>query len=74
MIKNEQGQFLVGTGFVDMTRYITYPQPPPSFSIDLENLHLLRVISEPHDLPPITAVDLKIKNIETLKNATFRKF
>jgi len=74
LIKNELGQFLVRDGIIDMTRCITYPQPMPSLRRDLHKISLLRVISQPPSLPPITAVELVVKNIETIIHATFSKF
>lgn len=74
MIQNPQGQFLVRDGMVDLTRYITYPQPPSTFDPAIKDLPLFRVISQPDRLPPIIAVDLMVKPLETLPNATFDGF
>ncbi|MBN1312762.1 MAG: FHA domain-containing protein [Anaerolineae bacterium] len=74
MIRNAQGQFLVRDGLVDLTRYITYPQPPPSFDASMQGLPLFRLVSQPPTLPPITAIDLKFKPQETLPHATFEGF
>lgn len=74
MIRNAQGQFLVRDGLVDLTRYITYPQPPPTFDASIRHLPLFRLISQPPSLPPITTIDLAIKPQETLPHATFEDF
>ncbi|MBN1427942.1 MAG: CHAT domain-containing protein [Anaerolineae bacterium] len=74
MIRNAQGQFLVRDGLIDLTRYITYPQPPPTFDKSIQGLPLFRLISQPSSLPPITSIDLKFKPQETLAHATFEGF
>jgi len=73
MIADEHGRFLVRTGLIDVTRYITYPQPPPVLDAMPSDLPLLRLVSQPVTLPPITAVDLAIERIETLPHATFQQ-
>jgi hypothetical protein len=74
LIRNNLGQYLVRDGVVDMTRCITYPQPMPRLREDLREISLLRLISQPPTLPPITAVELIITNLETIAHATFPKF
>ncbi len=71
MIQNPQGQFLVRDGVIDLTRYVTYPQPPSEFDASIQDLPLFRLISRPPKLPPINTPELKIKPVETLPNATF---
>jgi hypothetical protein len=74
MITDDFGRFLVRDGLIDVTRYITYPQPPPIFDVTLHDLPLLRVVSQPTELPPITIIDLAVERIETLPHATFERF
>lgn len=71
MLVNHYGQMLVRDGLIDLTRYITYPQPPPVFDISLRDLALLRVVAQPPQLPPITAAELSLKHLETLPHASF---
>jgi hypothetical protein len=74
MIRNPQGQFPVREGQVDLTRYITYPQPPPMFDSSISGLPLLRVVASPPNLAPISAGALTIQPLETLLGATFDQF
>jgi len=74
MIQNGQGQYLIRDGLVDLTRYITYPQPPPSFDPSIMGLPLFRVICTPGRLPPLTSGALAIKPIDTLEHASFDDF
>lgn len=74
MIADDYGQFLVPNGQVDVTRYITYPQQPPTFDASLRDMSLLRVVSQPPSLPPITAHDLAVERVVTLHHATFELF
>ena len=74
VISDDLGRFLVREGLVDVTRYITYPQPPPAFDTTLHDIPLLRVVSQPSSLPPITVIDLGLRRIETLQHATFERF
>jgi len=71
MIVDDFGRFLVRDGLVDITRYITYPQPPPTFDAPLHDVLFLRVISQPRKLPSFDVVDLETEKIETLRHATF---
>src|SRR5574341_699845 len=74
MIRNAQGQYLVRDGIVDLTRYITYPQAPPTFDKVVRELPLLQVVSSPPALPPITTVDLAGGKIEKMEDASFDNF
>ena len=74
MIADDYGEFLVPKGQVDLTRYITYPQQPPTFDTSLYDTSLLRVVSQPSNLPPITVRDLEVKRVITLHRATFGQF
>ena len=58
---------LVPRGVADVTRYITYPQPPPPFDATFDDLPLLRVVSSPPGRPPITAGALPVKRVVTLE-------
>lgn len=72
LIANDGGQFLVRDGLVDLTRYVSYPQPPPILA-NLQEKQLLQVISQPNGLPDRHPIDLSLSKIETLKHATFEK-
>lgn len=74
LIMDDMDRFLVRDGLVDVTRYIAYPQPPPVLGEMIRDLSLLRVVSQPITLAPITVTDLKIARIETLLHATFEQF
>src|SRR5262245_33543798 len=74
LITDEFGQFLVRDGLVDVTRYITYPQPPPSFDVAFSDAPLLRVVSQPPQLQSINVTDLPLKRVELLLHATFEQF
>ncbi len=71
LIRNEQGQFLVRNGIVDLTRYISYPQPPPTLDAGLRDRPFLRVTAQPPSLPAIELGDLGLPRIETLLHASF---
>ena len=73
MIRTKQGQTLVRDGLVDMTRYITYPQAPPDFKAEFQELPLMRVVSSPKELPPIEAMKLSLDKIDTVKPGTFEQ-
>ncbi len=74
LIADDHNQFLVRTGQVDVTRYITYPQRPPSFRAAFHDRPLLRVVSQPPNFPPLPTIDLGIKRVETVQHATFEQF
>ncbi len=74
MIQNAQGQYLIRDGLVDLTRYVTYPQPPPVFDDSIKGLPLFRVVSTPAKLPPLTSGALAITPIDTLEHASFEAF
>jgi len=74
MICNPDGEFLVRDGTVDLTRYVTYPQPPPTFDDSIKGLPLFRVISSPTTLPFLSTPPLGINPIETLEHASFEAF
>ena len=71
MIRNDQGEYLVREGLVDLTRYVTYPQPPPVFDTAVAEQPLLRVIAAPGDLAALEFGDLGLTHVETLRNASF---
>jgi hypothetical protein len=73
MIADDLGRFLVRDGLVDVTRYITYPQPPPILDATIRDLPLLRVRSQPAILPALAPIDLPLRNVETLSPATFER-
>ena len=73
MIADDFGRPVVRDGLVDLTRYITFPQPPPQINIDLED-PLLRVISSPKNLARITALDIPLSHLLTLDHATYNLF
>ncbi|MEJ2733934.1 MAG: CHAT domain-containing protein, partial [Anaerolineae bacterium] len=73
MIADDLGRFLVRDGLVDVTRYITYPQPPPVLDATIRDLPLLRVLSQPAGLPVLAPIDLPLGNVETLAPATFER-
>jgi len=56
MIADDMGRFLVRDGLVDVTRYITYPQPPPTLDAAIRNLPLLRIVSQPVTLPALAVL------------------
>lgn len=70
MMRSPRGEFPVREGQIDLTRYISYPQPPPSLSARGDQ-PLLRVIADPDSLPPISAVHLDVKNLLELRDASF---
>ena len=70
-IADTAGRFLVRDGRVALTRYITYPQPPALFDVELDQQPLLRVIARPSGLPSVAAGDLGLARVETLEHATF---
>lgn len=74
LITDELGRVLVRDGLVDLTRYISYPQPLSSFQSSQSELPLLHIVSQPKDLPAIFVPDLKFRKVETLKNVTFDLF
>lgn len=75
MLCNANGQFLVRDGLIDITRYITYPQNPPRFDANLIDLPLLRIVSSPANLKPITAGPLAaVDHITQLAPPTFDEF
>lgn len=67
MLANELDQFLVRDGLVDLTRYLNYPQPPPSFEIKLDQMLLLQVVAQAANSP----LELPVTKSETLHPATF---
>lgn len=73
-IADPWGRFLVREGQVDITRYITYPQPPPIFEPDLASRPLLRVIASPAGLPRIHAGLLPLEAVHTLEPASYQHF
>ena len=74
MITNDLDQFLVRDGLVDLTRYLNYPQPLPSFKVKFHEMLLLHVAAQPAKLPPTTSIELTLAKIETLRPATFDQF
>jgi hypothetical protein len=62
---------LVRDGLVDLTRYITYPRPPPSFGALAQRSPLLRLICQPGDQDPLSLADLTAVPVDTLRHATF---
>jgi len=74
LIKDDSGRFLVKDGIIDVTRSITYPQPLPVLRDKLNDSFLLRIVSQPTILPPISLIDLNVKKIETINHATFSQF
>jgi hypothetical protein len=73
MIADEQARFLVRAGLVNLTRYITYPQPASALDAVLGDAPLLQIVSQPATLPPLAAVDLAVERLETLPHATFQE-
>jgi hypothetical protein len=69
-IADDLGQFLVRDGLVDVTRYVTYPQPPPALSMAFQDKTLLRVVSQPTQLPPLAIGELPL-SCQMLAHATF---
>ena len=74
MLADEDGRFLVRDGLVDITRYITYPQPPPTLDATWDDSSLLRVTAQPQTLPPLAIADLALHRLEILRPATFLAF
>jgi hypothetical protein len=74
MISDELGRFLVRDGLVDLTRYISYPQPPGVFDAAFHGLPILQVISRPRTLQPLVPASLAVEHVERLLNATFEQF
>ena len=70
IIADDLGQFLVRDGLVDVTRYVTYPQPPPALSMVFRDKTLLRVVSQPTQLPPLAIGELPL-SCQMLAHATF---
>jgi len=73
MIAGRHGPVSGPRRLVDVTRYITYPQPPPTLDAAFRNLPLLRIVSQPVTLPALAPIDLPMKNVETLSPATFER-
>ncbi len=71
MLCSPQGEYPVQAGLIDLTRYISYPQPPPTFSLDRDQRPLLHAIADPDALPPIAKIALAVKNILDVPNASF---
>ncbi|CAA9249271.1 MAG: hypothetical protein AVDCRST_MAG26-1829 [uncultured Chloroflexia bacterium] len=71
MIRSEQGEYLVRDGLVDLTRYISYPQPPPVFDATINEQPLLRVVAAPSTLGVLEFGDLGLQHVETLPHASF---
>jgi hypothetical protein len=73
LIADRQGCFLVREGLVDLTRYITFPQPPPFLDAAVQHLPLLRVVARPPKLPQISPVELALSRVVSLSPATFEQ-
>jgi formylglycine-generating enzyme required for sulfatase activity len=73
MIADGRGRFLVGKGQVNLTRYITYPQPPPILDAAVRDSPLLHVVSQPATLPLLAPIELPMENVETLSPPTFEQ-
>ncbi|MCC6905594.1 MAG: CHAT domain-containing protein [Anaerolineae bacterium] len=74
MIRGKEGQFFVRDGVVDLTRYISYPQPPPAYSPGTGKAPLLQLYETPQDLPPLFAINLDLPHVFRLKDVTFEDF
>lgn len=73
-IADASGKFLVRDGIVDVTRYIAYPQSPPTLQINYLNKSLLHVMSQPGtSASPISITKSLIDKIETLPQVTFEQ-
>jgi hypothetical protein len=71
MITDRHNRLLVRDGLVDLTRYITYPQPPPVLDTALSRRPLLQVVARPVTLQPLMPVKLALKGIQRLAPASF---
>ena len=73
MITDSQNRPLVRDGLVDLTRYISYPQPPPALDPALRRRPILQVVSQPVTLQPLAPVKLTMKRIQRLAPASFEQ-
>ncbi len=71
---DEYDRVLVQHGLVNITRYVTYPQPPPQFEPRLDQDFLLQVVSQPSNLPPFRPAELPLSRLRTLSHASFEDF
>lgn len=74
IIADHWGRFLVREELVDITRYITYPQPPPVIDPALVEKPLLRVVSRPQGLPPIQTPTIPLEAVRTVEHASYQGF
>ncbi|MGB8645210.1 MAG: CHAT domain-containing protein [Anaerolineae bacterium] len=70
MIADDLGRHLVRDGIVNLSRYISYPQPPPAFGA-IQNIPFLQVVSQPNSLSQLNVISLPMPQVLTLPNATF---
>jgi hypothetical protein len=74
LITDDYDRILVQHGLVNITRYVTYPQPPPQFEPRLDQDFLLQVVSQPANFRPFRPAELPLSRLRTLPHASFEDF